>query len=208
MSVDDPGRPNEPAVLDPAKIRWATEVSAQWWRNSHKMAPSPCVFTDATGRFSAPGLPNKVLYLGANPVACFWESGLGRDLNSRMPDDLNIAQSDLESRLEYGVQLNPTGLKIFNATDSAARRSIGARTSGCFSADHKVARNWSKALMDAGADGLLYESTRQSPGLCLALFETPATQNALGPIRKIGSAYEDAPLLASLLAENVAIIGS
>lgn len=207
MSDDDPGCPNEPKVLDPARIRWASEVPAPWFRNSHKTTPEPCFFTNAIGRFSAPDLPHPVLYLAANPVACFWESGLGRDLNSRMPDDLNITQSDLEDRMEYKVLLKPAGLKIFNATDPAARRSIGARTSGCFSAGHKVARAWAKALLEAGADGVLYESTRQSPGLCLALFGTPVARKALGSTRKMGSSFENAPLLASLLAENVTIIG-
>lgn len=208
MSAEDPGRPNRPGILDPAKIRWATDVPPEWWRNSHRLAPDPAAFTDTAGRFSAPDMPRKVLYLGLDPVACFWESGLGRDLNSRMLDDLNIAQSDLEDRYEYVVRIKPAALKIFNAADAVARRSIGAKTSACFSADHAVARNWARALMNAGADGLLYDSTRQSPGLCLALFDTPAAQKALGSFRKVGSAYQNPKLLANLIAENVAIVGS
>ncbi len=180
----------------------------KWWRSSHKAASDPLVFTSAKGRFSAPSLPHAVLYLGANPIACFWESGLGLDLNSRMPDDLKIAESDLKDRYEYTIKLKADGLLIFNATDAAARRSVGAKTSACFSADHAVARTWAAALAHVGADGILYESTRQSPSLCLALFETAAAKGRLSGSRKVGSAYDNAPLLAQLFAEGVATIGN
>ncbi len=63
--------------------------------------------------------------------------------------------------------------------------------------------------MNASADGILYDSTRQSLGLCRALFGTPATTKALGSLRKIGAAaYDNPKLLASLIAENIAIVGS
>lgn len=208
MSADDPGRPIPPGRIDARKIRWEKNVPEKWWRNSHKASAKPLAYKSAMGRFSAPALPYPVLYLGANPIACFWEGGLGRDLNSRMPEDMNIAQSDLKDRYEYTVKLKTTGLRIFNAADSAARRSIGARTSACFSADHAVGRAWSEALMNGGADGILYESTRQRSSLCLALFETANVKGRIVSSRKIGSSYDDAPLLAQLFAEGVAIVGS
>ncbi len=77
----------------------------------------------------------------------------------------------------------------------------------CFSADHTVARRWAGALMDSGADGILYDSTRQNPGVCLALFDTPAALHALGAFRKVGSSYENPVVMAHLIAENVAIVG-
>ncbi len=205
-SADDPGRPNGPGRISGKSIRWAETVPTRWWRNSHKNSPDPFAFTRTLGRFSGPNLPHGVLYLGANRIACFWESGLGRDLNSRMPEDLTIAESDLKNRSEFTATLNTGGLQIFDTTSAAARRSVGARTSACFSADHATARAWAMALMNAGADGILYESTRQNPGLCLALFETTATKGRLLSRQKVGSAYDDAELLAQLFAEGVAII--
>ena len=207
MSVEDLGRPNPPSQFDIRKIRWEQAIPVDWWRNHPKAYPLPLAFTQTTARFSGPKLTFGVLYLGANPVTCFWESGLGRDLNARMPDDLAISESDLKSRFQYRVKIEPKVLRIFNASDSAARRSIGAKTAACFSADHVVSRMWAKALHDAGADGILYESTRNSPGLCLALFQTNASKISLSKAHKICSAYDDVNLLASLFAEGLSIIG-
>ncbi len=207
MSVDDPGRPNPPGRFDRGKIRWEQTVPLEWWRNNQKMLRLPQAFTKTNGRFSGPSLPYATLYLGANPVACFWESGLGRELNSRMPGDMAISESDLRSRWEYRLRIKPKGLRIFRTGDSAARRSIGAKTAACFSADHAVSRLWAEALMAAGADGILYESTRHSPGLCLALFQTKAAMASLSAVRKSGSSYDNASLLAGLFAEGVSLIG-
>jgi hypothetical protein len=178
-----------------------------WWRNNQKMLRLPLAFTKANGRFSGPALPYGVLYLGSSPAACFWESGLGRDLNARMPDDMAISEAGLKSRWEYRLRIKPKGLRIFNAGDAVARRSIAAKTAACFSADHAVSRLWAEALMNAGADGILYESTRHSPGLCLALFQTKAATASLSAIRRTGSSYENAHLLAGLFAEGVSMIG-
>ena len=207
MPVEDPGRPNLPGRFDIRKIRWEQTVPVEWWRNNQKALRLPQAFTQTNGRFSGPDLPYGVLYLGANPAACFWESGLGRDLNARMPDDMAISESDLKSRWEYRLRIKPKGLLIFNAGDAVARRSIGAKTAACFSADHAVSRLWAKALMNAGADGILYESSRHSPGQCLALFQTKAAAASLSAVRKIGSSYENSKLLAGLFAEGVSIIG-
>lgn len=207
MPVEDHGRPNPPGQFDIRKIRWEQAIPVDWWRNQPKGHPLPLVFTQTTGRFSGTDLPFGVLYLGANPVTCFWESGLGRDLNARMPDDMTISESDLKSRFQYRVKIEPKGLRIFNASDAGARRSIGAKTAACFSADHAMSRKWAKSLHDAGADGILYESIRHSPGLCLALFQTGASKVSLSKTRKICSSYDDVNLLASLFAEGVSIIG-
>jgi hypothetical protein len=207
MSVEDHGRPNPPGQFDIRKIRWEQAIPVDWWRNHPKAHPLPLAFSQTTGRFSGPNLPFGVLYLGANPVTCFSESGLGRDLNARMTHDLAISESDLKSRFQYRVKIEPQSLRIFNASDAAARRSIGAKTAACFSADHAVSQMWAKTLHGAGADGILYESTRNSPGLCLALFQTNASKVSLSKARKICSAYDDVNLLASLFAEGVSIIG-
>ncbi len=205
-SADDPGRPNGPGRITGKNIRWAEKVPTRWWRNSHQNCPDPFAFTKTVARFSGPDLPHRVLYLGANRIACFWESGLGRDLNSRVPDDLTVAESDLKDRYEFTANLKTGGLRIFDATSAAARRSVGAKTSACFSADHAIARSWAAALMTAGADGILYESTRQNPGLCVALFDNAATKGRLLSPKKVGSAYDDAELLAQLFAEGVSIV--
>lgn len=207
MPVDDPGRPNLPGRFDSRKIRWEQTVPVEWWRNNQKVLHLPHAFTNANGRFSGPDLPSDVLYLGANPVACFWESGLGRDLNARMPDDMAISEADLKSRWEYRLRIKPKGLRVFNAGDAVARRSIGATTAACFSADHTVSRLWAKALMNAGADGILYESTRHSPGQCLALFQKRAATASLSGARRIGTSYDNSHLLAELFAEGVSMIG-
>ncbi len=204
----DPGRPNAPAAaLDPKGILWQKSLTLPWWRNAHALAPSPVAFSTALGRFSGPGLP-PVLYLADNPLTCFWESGLGRDLNARMPDDRSIGEEDLKNRVEYQVRIRPRNLRILNAADAAARRSIGAKTIACFSAEHGIAREWAAKLRAAGADGILYESTRHNPGRCLALFETPQSLGCLLPPRKVGTAYDNPALLATLFAEGVSIVGA
>lgn len=207
MPVDDPGRPNLPGRVDSRKIRWEQTIPVEWWRNNQKALRLPQAFTKTSGRFSGPDLPYGVLYLGVNPVACFWESGLGRDLNARMPDDMAISESDLKSRWEYRLRIKANGLRIFNAGDAVAKRSISAKTAACFSADHAVSRLWANALMNAGADGILYESPRHSPGQCLALFQTKAASARLSAVRRIGSSYENSKLLAELFVEGVSIIG-
>jgi hypothetical protein len=207
MPVEDPGRPNLPGRFDSRKIRWEQAVPVEWWRNNQNALRLPQAFTKTSGRFSGPELAYGVLYLGANPVACFWESGLGRDLNARIPDDMAISESDLKSRWEYHLRIKPKGLRIFNAGDAVARRSIGAKTAACFSSEHAVSRLWANALMNAGADGILYESTRHSPGQCLALFQTKAAAASLSAVRRIGSSYDNSNLLAGLFAEGVSIIG-
>jgi hypothetical protein len=207
MSVD-PGRPNAPAgELEPATIIWErTPIPPSWWRNAHALAPTPMAFTTASGRFSGPGLV-PVLYLADNPLTAFWESGLGRDLNARTPENRALREGDLLGRIEYRVRVRPKNLRILNATDPASRRSIGARTIACFSAGHDLARKWAMRLHEAGADGILYESARNNPGRCLALFETPRSTGCLVSSRRVGSAYDNAALLGALFAEGVSIIG-
>ena len=207
MSAEDPGKPNLPGKIDPRKILLQENAALSWWRNSYRQAPSPLAFTRTQGRFSGPELPHAVLYLGADPIACFWESGLGRDLNDRMPGSRIISESDLKNRIEYRVRIKSKKLSLFNATDAVARRSLGAKTAACFLADHSVSRAWAKELMTTEVDGILYESTRHSPGLCLALFETEAALASLSLPIKVGSSYDNATLLAALFQEGISIIG-
>jgi hypothetical protein len=157
---DDPGAPNTPDPIDPALVAWESTVRKNWWRNAHQKAPDPLEFSNAVGRFSHPTLLFKTLYLGSDEVTCFWESGLGRNLISRFVNDRTIPADDLASRIEYVVSVNPAGLRLFNANDSAARRSIGAHSIACFLSSHGVARQWAQALFTIGAHGILYPSTR------------------------------------------------
>src|SRR5271165_6493654 len=157
------------------------------------------------GGSSHPKLPFKTLYLGSNSITCFWESGLGRNLIKRFSTDRTIPEDDLIARIEYTVSLDSTGLRLFNANDSAARRSIGAHSIACFQADHVVSRQWASGLFSAGAHGILYSSAR-SDGTCLALFKSAATCGALGSPRRVRCCYDDAPLLASLFREGVRLL--
>ena len=61
--------------------------------------------------------------------------------------------------------------------------------------------------MNAGADGILYESTRHSPGQCLALFQTKAASASLSIVQRIGTSFDSSNLLAELFAEGVSIVG-
>jgi len=103
------------------------------------------------------------------------------------------------------VSLDSTALWVFNANDSAARRSIGAHSIACFQADHGVSRQWANALFCADAHGILYSSAR-SNGSCLALFKSPATIGALGLTNRVGSSYDNPSLLASLFLEGVRLL--
>jgi hypothetical protein len=116
--------------------------------------------------------------------------------------DRTIPADDLISRIEYAVSVNPAGLRLFNANDSAARRSIGAHSIACFLSSHVIAREWARALFSVGAHGILYPSTR-SDATCLALFESPETRRALVSRRRIRNSYENAELLARLFLEGV-----
>jgi len=204
-AVDDASAPNTPGVLDSTHIVWEKSIYKNWWHNTHEKASTPSAFSNAAGRFSHPKLPFKTLYLGSNSITCFWESGLGRNLIKRFSTDRTIPEDDLIVRIEYTVSLDSTGLRLFNANDSAARRSIGAHSIACFQADHVVSRQWANALFSAGAHGILYSSAR-SDGTCLALFESAATCGALGSPKRVRCCYDDAPLLASLFRERVRLL--
>lgn len=200
--VDDTGAPNPPGVLNLTGIIWAKTIEKKWWRNPHEKASGPLEFSNADGRFSHPSLPFKTLYLGSDEIACFWESGLGRNLLARFVSDRTIAAEDLISRIEYTVSVNSAGLRLFDADDSAARRSVGAHSIACFLSSHVVAREWAQALFSTGAHGILHPSTR-SDGTCLALFDSPETRRALVLRRRIRNSYENAELLARLFLEGV-----
>lgn len=201
----DAGTANLPSVLDPGGIIWAKQVEKKWWRNAHEKAPAPLAFSNSAGRFGHPTLPFKTLYLGTDAITCFWESGLGRDLALRFPSDRTITENDLAARIEYTASLDPTGLRLFDASDSAARRSIGAHSSACFGADHLTSRQWAQALSGVGAHGILYPSTR-SDGSCLVMFESAATQRAIRLLRRVRRSYDNASLLASLFRERVILL--
>jgi len=201
-TADDAGAPNPPGVLNPTGIIWAKAIEKKWWRNAHEKASGPLAFSNADGRFSHPRLPFKTLYLGSDEITCFWESGLGRNLINRFVSDRTIPADDLILRNEYIVTVDPSGLRLFNASDSAARRSIGAHSIACFLSSHAAARDWAQALFTIGAHGILYPSAR-SDGTCLALFESPETRRALVSRRRIRNSYENAELLARLFLEGV-----
>jgi hypothetical protein len=203
--VDEAGVPNTPDVLDSNRIVWEQSMSQKWWHNAHEKASQPLAFSNAAGRFSDPALPFKTLYFGSDSITCFWESGLGRNLNKRFLSDRTITVDDLRARIEYTVSLTPSGLRLPNADDSAARRSIGAHSIACFQANHVVSRQWAEALFSAGAHGILYSSAR-SDGVCLALFESTAAREALGPPVHVRCCYDNAPLLATLFRERVKLM--
>jgi RES domain len=201
----DPGIANLPGVLDSAGIVWAEEVKKKWWRNAHEKASAALAFSNSVGRFSHPRLPFKTLYLGTDSITCFWESGPGRDLALRFPSDRTITENDLAARIEYTASLDSTGLRLFDASESAARRSIGAHSSACFGSDHLTSRRWAQALFHAGVHGILYPSTR-SDATCLALFESAATQRAIRLLKRVRRSYDNASLLASLFRERVRLL--
>jgi hypothetical protein len=205
-AADDAGAPNPPGAFDPSDIVWKKTIQKKWWRNTHGKARSPLAFSNAAGRFSHPTLPFKTLYLGTDPITCFWESGLGRNLINRFSTDRTITEDDLVSRIEYTVSVNATRLRLYDANESAARRSIGTRSTACFQADHRVSRQWAMALFSAGAHGIFYASAR-SDGTCLALFESAVTRRALVAPRRVRHCYGDAPLLASLFRESIRLLG-
>jgi RES domain-containing protein len=201
-SVDDAGAPTSPGILNPSGISLAKSIEKKWWRNAQQDAPTPLDFSNTEGRFSHPTLPFKTLYLGSDGITCFWESGLGRNLIDRFPGDRIVAVDDLNSRIEYVVLVTTDKLRLFNANDSAARRSIGAKSIACFLSNHAIARQWAQALFSSGIHGILYPSTR-SDGTCLALFESPETRRALRSPRRIRNSYQNPERLARLFLEGV-----
>lgn len=211
MSADDAGKAQPPGDLRHAKILWEKPVASSWWRNSHRFAPDPMVFSKALARFSGPTLPFYTLYLASTDIVCFWESGLGRDLADRYLSDRTISSKDLEDRIEYEVFLESTALatlKIFNASDDAARRSVGAKSSASFLADHDIAREWARALYVEGAGGIMYPSARSSAGVYLALFSPTAISTIISDYKKSGSSYTNPRSLAQLITESVIVLRS
>lgn len=203
----DPGAGHPPPPeIAAAELATTCAPTLVWWRNAHRRAKSPVEFSDAKGRFSAPGLPKRVLYLGEDSVVCFWECGLGRDLLKREIGSREVTRAELVERLEYRVRLRTNALRLFDATNPAACRKVGATTTACFESEHGISRQWAAALMGdwAALDGLVYRSTRHSSGLCLALFETPASLTAVKrPTKAARSSWQNHALLASLIAEGV-----
>ncbi|HEX9781930.1 MAG TPA: RES family NAD+ phosphorylase [Opitutaceae bacterium] len=205
----DPGAGNLPPTSLPERVPVAKIVPAEWWHNAHAKAPDPLEFSGAHGRFSGPELPRKVVYLAADSVGCFWECGLGRDLIKRFFSDRSLRRIQLEEQLEYTVRLDAGSLRLFDARDLAARRLVGAHTVTCFCGEHAIARAWARVLMEPALklDGILYESTRQSPTLCLALFDTSAGAGAMMQKPElVRTAWDDPLLLTSLIAEGVSIL--
>jgi hypothetical protein len=209
MSVDDLGKPLPPGDLRRANIHWEESLALSWWRNSHRLASDPMVFSKVLARFSGPTLPFYTLYLGSTEIVCFWESGLGRDLADRYLSDRTISGKDLEDRIEYQILLESTALatlKIFNAFDDASRRSVGAKSSASFLADHNVAREWARALYAEGCGGIIYPSARSSAGVCLALFSPAATSTNISDYKKIRSSYANPRLVAQLITVNITVL--
>jgi hypothetical protein len=122
--VDDPRRPNSPGSIDAGCIIWERLVPRRWWRDSHAKASKPLAFSNASGRFSDPKLPFETLYLGSEPITCFWECGLCRNLNARFPSDRTITEDDLVSRIEYLLTLNPDPLRVHDIHDVALDDSL------------------------------------------------------------------------------------
>jgi hypothetical protein len=203
----DPGAGHPPPPnIESADLITTRAPALTWWRSAHRKAASPLEFSNARGRFSGPGLPKRVLYLGEDPVACFWECGLGRDLLKRSLGAREVTRAGLMDRMEYRVGLRTTTLRLFDTTNPAAWRKIGASTMACFTGDHAVSRTWAAALMGGWArlDGLIYRSARHSTSLCLVLFETAAALGALKSSAKaVRSSWQNHGLLASFLAEGV-----
>jgi hypothetical protein len=205
----DPGAGNPPPAR-PAQIAapcYQLPLGNRWWHNTHRLAREPLSFSDGAGRFSAPHLPRKVLYLGDNSITCFWECGLGRNLRDRFLDDRTLRPSELEARAEYCVTLDLSSLRLFDSRDPVARRSIGARTVACFGSDYVITQQWAGLLMQPWAriDGIRYDSTR-SAGLCIALFDTSASVPLIPEPRPapLRDSFNNPELMAALLAEGVA----
>ena len=203
----DPGAGHPPpADIESANLITTRAPTLTWWRNAHRTSPSPLEFSNAKGRFSGPSLPKRVLYLAEDPTACFWECGLGRDLLKRSLGAREVTRAELMDRMEYRVGLRTAALRLFDTTNPAACRKIGASTVACFTGDHAISRSWAAALMGdwARLDGLIYRSARHSSSLCLALFETDASLGAPKvPTKAVRSSWQNHGLLASLLAEGV-----
>ena len=208
----DPGAANLPPTKLPRKpvATLQVPVGQTWWYNSHRMARHPLAFSEVPGRLSAPGLPRKVLYLATDPITAFWECGLGRDLRDRYLDDRTIRSGKLDLRNEYCLTLDIfTHLRLFDSRNAAARRNIGAKTSACFQGEYAVTQRWAELLMQPWAqlDGLIYESTRQEPGFCLALFDSPASRALIPDPRPapLRTALNDPDLIVALLKEAAQI---
>ena len=179
------------------------------WRISHEKAPLVDWSASGEARFSHPGHPFKVLYLGMSKETCFWER-FGEDIRDQPLDARAISPKILGERVWKTWTIGAgDGLRCLDVSDMKTLRAIGA-DGATFLASYGITQAWSKALMEhpAGLDGLVYASRLNAPDRCLAIFGRPALaaqpslfSMAVSAVRPI----EDPELLGLFLREGIGL---
>lgn len=151
-------------------------------------------------RFSHPGAPTGLIYLGEKLDTCLSEF-FGDTLLDRGGISASRWQNTLIARIR-----SDASLRICDLTDEKCRLRLGADLSALMSADLHVPHAWGLAIQNhpAAVDGIRYLSRFDSRP-CLVLFERPWMAGRL-EASSLGSLHESAEALHFLIDRSVSLI--
>lgn len=165
----DEGIPNSaPASLAAGALRTKRIHPGKLWTRISRLDPN--YFSNDPGvRYTTPGIPGGVLYLGEDSITCFWEV-FWENLQSRGAD-LRISEKKVTERKIYVGKLKRL-VDVFDASNPADLKLIGANTVGCFNGPYKICREWAELVYRTNPkfDGIRFPSARAGGGTNLALF--------------------------------------
>lgn len=196
MSDDQGNASVPPETIEQARIVPLKLDEGTKWSRIARQAPG--VFSKAAGnRFSDPRLPAGILYCGDSLETCFWE--VFWDALSARDRYVCLPLAHLSERSAFSVWFKRT-LRVFDATNPAQLKAVGASGVACFSGPYSTSRLWARRLHDCDArlDGILYASARSGSGRNLALFGDRVAPRGLGFSRK-GVPLDKAPEIIDLL---------
>lgn len=126
---------------------------------------------EATFRWDAPDMSYGVLYLASDVATAFAETfGHAVPQNYKVAEDKFIELADLTTRTLYELEIK----RDLNIVDMTGENLIKLNLDAGFTSlsDYTLPQGLSKALYDAGYDGIEYQSRALPTGRGYALFET------------------------------------
>lgn len=200
MALDRGKADPPPADLAARSIPLRDDLAARDWFRIGLAVHDPLYYSTSDGwRFSSPAMPG-TLYLGDAAETCFWEV-FWDDLVSRAPAERRLDERKVRDRTLWEMPL-PRQVRVVDTTSAAVLRTIGAH-GGTFGGPYEMCQRWAAALRahPSAPDGILYESARDKPHLCLALFAERTAHDAWaasGP----GIPLVESTVLAAVLRSN------
>jgi len=178
--------------------------TGRYWYRIARLGPL-YFSSDSNVRFSCPGIPGGVLYLGHDPETCYWE--VFWDSLASREEELRLPKKYISERKVHRARITRT-IKVFDAANPVLLKAIGANGVGCFNGPYDVARTWTAHLYawDPTLDGIRFPSARAGGGINLALFGGRVAPKDIA-FEKGGTSLErDAAITKLILRENITLI--